>query len=177
MANPVSTVETDWVAAIGDHMVEAKAAAAGDGFAVEIDGFGLAVESAWQPGDMLFQGTVGDCPLSVQVEPLAEGHRLTHRGTVLDVAVRRPRVAQLAALMPKKQPADLSKYLRCPMPGLVVSVNVAVGQAFEAGHPLAVVEAMKMENVLRAEADGVVAEILTEPGASLAVDDVIMEFE
>ena len=177
VANPVSTVETDWVAAIGDDMIEVKAAAAGDGFAVEIDGVSLAVESAWQPGDMLFQGTVGDRPRSVQVEPLADGHRLTHRGTVLEVAVRRRRAAALATLMPRKQPADLSKYLRCPMPGLVVSVNVAVGQAFEAGHPLAVVEAMKMENVLRAEADGVVAEILTEPGASLAVDDVIMEFE
>ncbi len=179
LANPAPVDRTEWVAIAGDDRVDlaVHATGTGDGFEVEIDGARLAVRDAWRPGDMLFEGTVGGRTMQVQVDPLRGGHRLTHRGTVLDVAVRWPRVAALAALMPKKQPADMSKYLRCPMPGLVVSVNVAVGQAFEAGHPLAVVEAMKMENVLRADADGVVAEILAEPGASLAVDDVIMAFE
>ena len=92
-------------------------------------------------------------------------------------AVRRPRVAELARLMPVKQAKDTSKMLLCPMPGLVRSILVAVGDAVEAGQPLAVVEAMKMENVLRAERKATVKRIAAEAGASLAVDELIMEFE
>ena len=91
--------------------------------------------------------------------------------------VRRPRAAELAALMPLKEPPDMSKFLLCPMPGLVVSIDVEPGQNVEPGMPLAVVEAMKMENVLRAEAAGVVAEVRAKPGDSLALDDVILSFE
>ena len=177
VANTAPADRTAWVAVAGDDRVDVMVTDGGDDFEVEIDGHRLPVRGDWRPGDILFAGSVGGRAMRVQVDPLKDGLRLTHGGTVLDVAVRRPRVAELAALMPKKPPADMSKFLRCPMPGLVVSVDVVVGQAFEAGHPLAVVEAMKMENVLRAAADGVVAEILVEPGASLAVDDVIMAFE
>src|SRR5262249_21661482 len=102
--------------------------------------------------------------------------RLVHRGAQLTIAVRLPRAAELAALMPVKTPPDMSKFLLCPMPGLVVSVPVAVGQEVKMGEVLAIVEAMKMENVLKAERDGVVAKVNAKQGDSLAVDAVILEF-
>ena len=92
------------------------------------------------------------------------------------LTVRAPGAAELAALMPVKRAADMSQFLLCPMPGLVVSVNVSVGQEVKAGETLAVVEAMKMENVLRAERDGTVKTIKAKKGDSLAVDDMILEF-
>ncbi|MEM8820944.1 MAG: DUF2118 domain-containing protein, partial [Pseudomonadota bacterium] len=116
-------------------------------------------------------------PLVLKVDPLNEGFRVRYRGADLDVVVRSPRAAELAALMPVKEAADTSKMLLCPMPGVVVSLAVAEGDAVEEGQALATIEAMKMENVLRAEKKGTVAKINAEPGASLAVDDVIMEFE
>jgi propionyl-CoA carboxylase alpha chain len=102
--------------------------------------------------------------------------RLSHGGAEVEALVLRPRVAELAARMPAKQAPDLSRYLLSPMPGLLVKVAVAAGQEVKAGEVLAVVEAMKMENVLRAERDGVVARLHAEPGASLAVDQAILEF-
>jgi propionyl-CoA carboxylase alpha chain len=91
--------------------------------------------------------------------------------------VRSPRQAELAALMPEKLPPDTSKMLLCPMPGLIVKVDVAEGDEVQEGQALCTVEAMKMENILRAERTGVVSKINAGPGDSLAVDDVIMEFE
>ncbi len=147
------------------------------GVRVEIAGKSFDVESAWQPGATLFQGQVAGRPLSALVRRRGLGFRLTHGGAEVDVAVLRPRAAELAALMPAKQPPDTSKFLLCPMPGLVVAIHVVPGEAVKAGQPLAVVEAMKMENVLRAERDGVVAKIAAAAGDSLAVDQVILEFE
>ena len=95
----------------------------------------------------------------------------------MSVRIRTPRQAELAALMPEKLPPDTSKMLLCPMPGLIVKVNVEVGDEVQEGQALCTVEAMKMENILRAEKKGVVAKINAGPGDSLAVDDVIMEFE
>ena len=104
------------------------------------------------------------------------GYRLSQGGTSVLAAVRRPEAAALAALMPDKAAADMSKFLLCPMPGLMVSVNVSEGQAVKAGETLAVVEAMKMENVLKSERDGTVKTIKAREGDTLAVDDVILEF-
>ena len=95
----------------------------------------------------------------------------------MDVKVRTPRAAELAALMPEKLPPDTSKMLLCPMPGLVVSIAVEEGDEVQDGQALATVEAMKMENVLRAEKKAVVSKINAKAGDSLAVDDVILEFE
>jgi propionyl-CoA carboxylase alpha chain len=99
------------------------------------------------------------------------------RGADLKVHVRTPRAAELAKLMPEKLPPDTSKFLLCPMPGLIVKINVAEGDEVQEGQALATVEAMKMENILRAERKGVVKKINAAPGASLKVDEIIMEFE
>ena len=110
------------------------------------------------------------------MRPVLNGMRIAWRGMSATRVAMLPRTAELERLMPVKQPPDTSKLLLCPMPGLVVSIAVAEGQEVKAGETLAVVEAMKMENVLRAERDLTVAKINAKPGDSLAVDAVIMEF-
>ncbi len=141
------------------------------------DGVEMIVEGDWTPGDQITRALIDGEPLTVKVEQRTEGFRIRRRGADLDVKVRTPRAAELAKLMPEKLPPDTSKMLLCPMPGLVVSIAVEEGQEVQEGQTLCTVEAMKMENVLRAERQGVVKKINAEPGASLAVDDVIMEFE
>jgi len=135
------------------------------------------VGSYWTPGQTLLTGTVGGAPMIVKVEFVRGGARLRYRGADFKAVVRTPRQAELAALMPEKMPPDTSKLLLCPMPGLVVALHVTEGDEVFEGQPLATVEAMKMENILRAERKGKVAAIKAQAGASLAVDDVIMEFE
>ena len=137
----------------------------------------MSIESAWTPGDRILRAKINGDPVVMQVKALEAGWELTYRGAKHVAAVRTKRSAELAALMPEKVAPDTSKYLLCPMPGLVVSIAVEEGQEVKAGETLAVVEAMKMENVLSAERDGVVAKITAGPGDSLAVDDVIIEFE
>ena len=132
----------------------------------------------WQPGEVLLQIRVGERVATVQIERQAgAAFRLVHGGVVRRAQVLAPRAAQLLALMPEKQASDTSRLLLSPMPGLLSSVAVRQGQEVKAGEPLAVVEAMKMENILRAERDGRVARIRANPGDSLAVDQVILEFE
>jgi propionyl-CoA carboxylase alpha chain len=137
----------------------------------------IEVESTWKPGEGVFVGEVAGHPVSMQVKRAGERLRIVHRGAKAEVTVRRPRVAALATYMLFKPPPDTSKLLLCPMPGLVVSIAVHVGQEVKSGEPLAVVEAMKMENVLRAERDGIIKRIAAKPGDSLPVDAVILEFE
>ncbi|MEJ8574712.1 acetyl/propionyl/methylcrotonyl-CoA carboxylase subunit alpha [Microbaculum marinum] len=146
-------------------------------FAADEDGSAVRVHSHWVPGMAVWAGTIDGEQVSVQVRPTLTGYSLAHRGVALKADVFTEREAELAALMPEKTPPDTSRMLLCPMPGLVVSIAVEEGQEVKAGETLAVVEAMKMENVLRAERDGVVSRIHAQPGASLAVDAVIMEFE
>jgi len=134
------------------------------------------VESAWKPGEHVFVGEVAGLAVAMQVARKLDTYRVVHRGASASISVRRPRVAALGAHMLVKPAADTSKFLLCPMPGLVVSINAHVGQDVKAGETLAVVEAMKMENVLRAERDGVIKKIAAKPGDSLPVDAVIMEF-
>jgi propionyl-CoA carboxylase alpha chain len=135
------------------------------------------VVSTWRPGEPVWRGTIAGKPLAIQVRPILNGVELTHAGVVAEARVYTKREAELAALMPKKQAADTSKVLCCPMPGLVRAINVAEKQAVKAGDPLCTVEAMKMENILRAERDATVKAVKVKPGDSLAVDAVIMEFE
>ncbi|MEC9244846.1 acetyl-CoA carboxylase biotin carboxylase subunit [Nitratireductor rhodophyticola] len=137
----------------------------------------VTVRSSWRPGEPVWEGDVNGRTVAVQVRHILNGVRLAWQGVSADARVMLPRIAELDRLMPVREAPDTSKMLLCPMPGLVVSVAVAEGQEVKAGETLAVVEAMKMENVLRAERDGMVAKINAAPGDSLAVDAVIMEFE
>jgi propionyl-CoA carboxylase alpha chain len=136
----------------------------------------LELKSEWWPGEPVWQGTVAGRPVSVQVRGILNGYELAHRGVRAKAHVYTEREAALADLMPQKLAPDTSKLLICPMPGLVKAIHVAPGQEVKAGDALCVVEAMKMENVLRAEREGVVKSVKAKPGDSLAVDAVIMEF-
>ena len=135
------------------------------------------VETDWRPGLDCFEGTLNGTPIAVQVERRGHGFRLAHAGHAADYQVLSLPAAALRALMPVKRPPDLSRFLLSPMPGLLVRVSVGPGDPVKAGQEVAAVEAMKMENLLRAEQDGTVAAVLAEPGASLAVDQPILEFE
>ncbi|GAA0771923.1 acetyl/propionyl/methylcrotonyl-CoA carboxylase subunit alpha [Roseibium denhamense] len=174
-------IREDWVVKLDKSYVPIRLAAGYPGTPIEIDvalGDGpiLNVESDWAPGDSLWTGKVGDDNVTVQVRPLTGGYRLDWQGYSVVAKVMTPRIAELDQLMPEKLPPDTSKMLLCPMPGLVVSIAVEEGQEIKAGEQLAVVEAMKMENVLRADRDCTVSAIKAAPGDSLAVDAVIMEF-
>jgi propionyl-CoA carboxylase alpha chain len=135
------------------------------------------VRSDWQFGYPLFKGALNGTEICIQVERRDMIYRLFHWGSQADMMVLSPQVADLQALMPVKAPPDLSKFLLSPMPGLLAKLTVQVGQKVKAGEELAVIEAMKMENVLRAEQDAVVAKVLAAPGDSLAVDQAIIEFD
>ena len=136
----------------------------------------LEIISDWWPGEPVWSGTVGGSPVSIQIRPISNGFDLAYRGISVATHVYTRREAELMELMPEKLAPDTSKFLLCPMPGLVKTIMVEVGQSVEAGDPLAVVEAMKMENVLRAERDATVVAIKAAAGDSLAVDEVIIEF-
>ena len=145
-------------------------------FAVDIDAHRIEIESDWAPGEPLMRARVDQHPVVVQIDPLGSGWRLTHEGGQADVLVLTPRQAELYALMPVKAAPDTSKFLLSPMPGLLASVAVSEGQEIKAGEALAVVEAMKMENVLRATRDGTVKTLHAKAGDSLRVDQKIIEF-
>ena len=113
----------------------------------------------------------------VQIDPVGAAYRLYHGGAELEVVVLTPQAATFADIMPVKTPPDLSKFLISPMPGLLSSVAVSAGDAVQAGQELVVIEAMKMENILRAERDGVISTLHAKPGDSLSVDQKILEFE
>jgi propionyl-CoA carboxylase alpha chain len=134
------------------------------------------VTSLWRPGEPLWIGRIDDDEIAVQVRPISNGFVLSHYGIETRVYVYTDREAHYARLMPVKQAGDTGKQVLCPMPGLIKSIAVAEGQEVKAGESVAVVEAMKMENVLRAEIDGTVKKIYAKPGDSLAVDAVILEF-
>ncbi|MBL8644982.1 MAG: acetyl-CoA carboxylase biotin carboxylase subunit [Rhodospirillaceae bacterium] len=140
----------------------------------------VTISSAWTYGQPLFTALVregkSESEVTVQVDRKGAGYRLFHAGAQIDVKVLTAREAELNKLMLFKPPADMSKFLLSPMPGLLVSVAVQEGQDVKAGETLAIVEAMKMENVLKAERDGTVKKIHQPGGASLAVDQIILEF-
>jgi len=135
-----------------------------------------AVASDWWPGQPVWSGTVNDTAVNVQVRPVLNGYDLATRGVAGEARIYSKREAELLARMPPKPARDLSRFLICPMPGLVKDIKVDAGQKVQAGDTLAIVEAMKMENVLRAERDATVAAVKVAPGDSLAVDTVIIEF-
>ena len=149
----------------------------GDLFQVDVAGRSYPIRFTKPLRDIAMHGFVGDVPFCAQIERLMLPYRVEHQGAQLEVRVLSPRAAELNMLMPFKAPPDLSRFLLSPMPGLLVNVAVQPGQAVRAGEKLAVIEAMKMENILIASQDGVVAKVRVAAGESLSVDQVIMEFE
>jgi propionyl-CoA carboxylase alpha chain len=176
MDNHERIVGTDWVVQIGDQDFPVQINADTTGATVTLGDQDFRVESDWVPGGTLAQLTVNATPLTLKVGKIAGGFRIRNRGADLKVFVRSPRAAELSKHMLEKIPADTSKLLLCPMPGLIVGVDVQVGDEVQEGQTLCTVEAMKMENILRAERKGVVSKINASSGDSLAVDAVIMEF-
>jgi propionyl-CoA carboxylase alpha chain len=178
MDNHERRVGGDWVVSLQGLDYPVTIAADHDGSTVSFaDGTAMRVTSDWTPGDQLARLMVDGAPLVLKVGKIPGGFRIRTRGADLKVHVRTPRQAELARLMPEKLPPDTSKFLLCPMPGLIVRIDVEIGQEVQEGQTLCTVEAMKMENILRAERRGVVAAIKCGPGDSLAVDQIIMEFE
>jgi propionyl-CoA carboxylase alpha chain len=171
-------VGTDWVVELQGQAFPMTISADRGGATLHMeDGTDIRVESNWTPGSSLAHLRIDGEVVIVKVEKRALGFRLRWRGADLRVKVLTPRQAELDDHIPEKLPPDTSKLLLCPMPGLVVSLAVAEGDEVQEGQALCTVEAMKMENILRAEKKGRVSKVLVEPGASLKVDDVIMEFE
>ncbi len=177
MDNHERVVGTEWVINIDGHSLQASIAADREGATVLLAGQEFRITSDWKPGQPLARLMVNGTPLVMKVGKLPGGFRLRLRGADLKVHVFSERQAELARLMPEKVPADTSKLLLCPMPGMVVSISVEEGDEVYEGQALATIEAMKMENILRAERKGKVAKVNAVAGASLAVDEVIMEFE
>ena len=178
MDNHERRVGTDWVVTLQGVEFAVEIDADHEGSTVKFaDGSSLRVASDWTPGDQLAELTVGGETLVLKVGKISGGFRIRSRGADLKVHVRTARQAELAKLMPEKLPPDTSKMLLCPMPGLIVKIDVEVGDEVQDGQALCTVEAMKMENILRAEKKAVVKKINAAAGDSLAVDDVIIEFE
>jgi propionyl-CoA carboxylase alpha chain len=136
-----------------------------------------AVRHEWRFGDILLRGLFDNLPFCVQVERPGLRYRLTHMGKQVEYTILSRRAAELLHRMPQKKPPDMSRFLLSPMPGLLVQVAAQPGQEVKAGEPLAVIEAMKMQNTLTAERDAKVAQLLAKPGESLAVDQAILSFE
>ncbi len=178
LANHQHSVGTDWVVTIVGFTMPLHVREGIDGTVIEFDnGTSLAVSSNWLPGHQHANFVVSSTSIGVKVSRSGTGWRLRRRGIDVVAHVRSPRVAELAKLMPVKLPLDTSKVLICPMPGVVTSILVKVGDTVEIGQSLAIVEAMKMENVLRAERKNTVKRVVATAGDSLAVDELIMEFE
>lgn len=178
MDNHSRRVGDDWIVSLQGQSHAVKIAADPNGSTVTFgDGQSLRVESDWTPGQPLARLWVEGAVLAIKVNKVPMGFRMRLRGADLKVHVQTPRQKALAGLMLEKAAPDTSKFLLCPMPGLVVKINVGVGDEVQEGQALATVEAMKMENILKAERKAVVKAIKAAPGASLKVDDVILEFE
>jgi propionyl-CoA carboxylase alpha chain len=178
MDNHERRVGTDWTVTLQGQSLNLTMSADRQGADVIFDsGASYRIESDWTPGDTLARLEVGGETLILKVERRTSGYRIRYRGADLTVTIRTPRQAELAGRMVEKTPTDTSKLLLCPMPGLIVKVDVSEGQEVHEGQALCTVEAMKMENILRAEKKAKVKKINAVAGDSLAVDDVIMEFE
>ncbi|HRQ47745.1 MAG TPA: acetyl-CoA carboxylase biotin carboxylase subunit [Rhodocyclaceae bacterium] len=170
-------VATDWVVVMGGRHYPMSVGRIEGGLAITHADKTYRIVSDWSFGDLLFVGTVNGAPICLQIERRGLRYRISHFGLQVEPMVMTVNAAHLLSLMPEKLPPDLSKFLLSPMPGLLREVAVSEGQEVKAGEKLAVIEAMKMENVLKADQDGKVKKIVARPGASLAVDEVIVEFE
>ncbi len=167
----------DWLVLVGGEEYAVNIVCVTGGYDISIGGEKVHLRTEWQLGEPLFEAQVNGSLICLQVERNGAGYSLFHSGLRADVVVLNPRVAELYALMPEKVAADTSKFLLSPMPGLLISLSVEEGQEVKGGEELAVIEAMKMENVLHAEKDCIVKTVHAATGDSLTVDQAIIEFE
>ena len=170
-------VGEDWVVAIGSQRFPLRLISIQGGCRIEFEGEASELLSDWKLGDLIFRGLWNGQEVCLQIQRVSWKYRLIHWGTQVDATVLTARQAYLLSLMPEKPVPDMSRFLLSPMPGLLTDLMVKAGQEVKAGERLAVIEAMKMENTLRAEADGVVKEVFAARGDSLAVDQPILAFE
>ena len=170
-------VPDQWVVITGAEETLVSMSLTLSGFLVSVGNDDYSVVTDWALGEPLFEAQINGQQVTVQVERSGSGYKLFYRGAEINALVLSPKAAALNKLMLEKVPADLSKFLLSPMPGLLVKLGVKVGDQVKAGEELAVVEAMKMENSLRATNDGIVAKISADVGDSLMVDQAILEFE
>ncbi len=170
-------VGEDWVVAIGSQRFPLRLSPIQGGCRIEFEGKTSELLSDWKLGDLIFRGLWDGQEVCLQIQRVGWRYRLIHWGTQVDATVLTARQAYLLSLMPEKPVPDMSRFLLSPMPGLLTDLMVKAGQEVKAGERLAVIEAMKMENTLRAEADGVVKEVFAARGDSLAVDQPILAFE
>ena len=178
MDNHERRVGDDWVVQISGKVFSVNVSADTSGANVVFeDKTSIRITGDWFPGKKLANMNANDNKLVIKMSKLTGGFRMRTRGADLKVLVRSPRQAELSEYMQEKLPPDTSKMLLCPMPGLIVKIDVEAGQEVQEGQPLCTVEAMKMENILRAERTGTIAKINSNVGDSLAVDDVILEFD
>lgn len=169
--------ERAYVARTGSEELPLSVSRCDDTYTVTTAERSYSVATAWRPHDLVVEATIDGAPFAAQLETRELSWHLASGGRAADVRVLTPRAAELLRLIPEKQPPDMSKFLLSPMPGLLVRLNVAEGDRVEAGQELAVIEAMKMENSLRAESDGVVSKCLAEISQNLEADQPILEFE
>jgi len=178
LVNHKRKVSKDWIAVIdGQHMPLKLKKLRNEGATVKIGEGKFDVETEWRPGQSLAQVKVDGETLSLKVDQTHTGFRVRWRGADMDVKMLTHKQAEYLAMMPEKIAPDTSNLLLCPMPGLVVSINVSEGDEVQEGQALATIEAMKMENILRAEKKCIISKIKVTAGDSLALDDVIIEFE
>jgi propionyl-CoA carboxylase alpha chain len=170
---------TDWIVVIGHRQIPVSLSGGGESVSVRMGDQNRVLELtdiAWRPGQPLFKARLDGKPFSVTVAPAPEGFTIRHRATKLKVLVLTPRSAELHTKLPEKKAADTSRMIISPMPGLVVSMDVVLGQQVREGEIVCVIEAMKMQNIIRAERDGVVKTVSAKGGDSVAADEVLVEF-
>jgi propionyl-CoA carboxylase alpha chain len=176
-AGPI--VRDEWIVSIDKHIRGVRVMPGEAGLVIEFPEEDRSVRldsTDWRPGLAQFRATLDGKVFTAQVKPCADGFVIRHRAAEARVKVLTPKVAELYARLPEKQAADTSKLIVSPMPGLVISIDVAVGQEVKEGETVAVIEAMKMQNILKAERDGVVKSVGPKAGDSVAADEVLVEF-
>jgi propionyl-CoA carboxylase alpha chain len=168
----------EWIVVIGPTKRRVRLAPGTSELAVELldEGRTLILSGIdWRPGQELFKARFDGWTSTLQVEPAAEGFTIRHHAARARVLVLTPRSAELHEKLPVRAPADTSRLILSPMPGLVVQMAVVLGQTVKSGDAVAIVEAMKMQNIIRAERDGVVKAVGPKPGDSVAADEVLVE--
>ncbi len=175
--SPTPAVRQDWTVVLDEEHIEVSIDLGEGEATVTIDGRSHSLVTSWVPGTPILEGMYDGEPIAVKIAPTAAGYLVRHRGVRASAMVCTPMTAGLYQRLPKKEKPDLSKLIISPMPGLVVSVDVEVGQAVQEGEAVCIVEAMKMQNIIRAEANGTVKSVNVAGGDSVAADQIMIEFE